>query len=120
MESKQAKRASFHLPCPWHRLPEEDISQIKVGSSYLRRSELKGDLPISNDLIKKKFPTGQWWHIPLIQALRKPSQVDLYELEASLVYIKSEFQVSQAYTNKPCHKKRKKSLIGLSSHVGFS
>lgn len=53
------KRASFHLPYPWHRLPEEDISQIKVGSSYLRRSELKVGLAISNDLSKKKFPTGQ-------------------------------------------------------------
>ena len=28
-----------------------------------------------------------WWHTPLIPALRRQNQVDLYEFKANLVYI---------------------------------
>ena len=29
---------------------------------------------------------GQWWHMPLIPALGKPRQADLFEFEVRLVY----------------------------------
>lgn len=31
-------------------------------------------------------PARQWWHMPLIQALRRHRYADLYEFGASLVY----------------------------------
>jgi hypothetical protein len=43
----------------------------------------------------------------LIPALRRQRQVDLCELEASLVYRESEFQNIQGSTEKPCLKKTK-------------
>ena len=48
---------------------------------------------------------GQWWYTPLIPALGRQRQVNLYEFEANLVY-KSEFQDrNQSYTKKPVSKK---------------
>ena len=52
--------------------------------------------------------TGQWWCRPLIPALGRQRQADLYEFVASLIY-KSQFQnCSGCYTEKPCLKKTKK------------
>ena len=31
--------------------------------------------------------TSSWWHTPLISAFGRQGQVDLYEFEASMVYI---------------------------------
>ena len=45
-----------------------------------------------------------WWRMPLVPTLGKQKQVDLCELEASLVY-KSKFQDRQSYTENPCLKK---------------
>lgn len=45
-ENKQTKRTSFLLPCPLHRLPTEGMTQIKGGSSYLKRPRLKVGLSI--------------------------------------------------------------------------
>ena len=42
------------------------------------------------------------WLTLLIPALRRQRQVDVYEYEASLVYL--EFQVSQSYMVRPCLK----------------
>ena len=39
--------------------------------------------------LKRWVLAGQWWHIPLIPALERQRQVDLYEFEASLVYRES-------------------------------
>jgi hypothetical protein len=46
-----------------------------------------------------------WWHIPLISALGRQSQVDLCEFEASLVYKMSPGQ--QGYRKKTCLGKNK-------------
>lgn len=43
-------------------------------------------------------------HTPLIPALSKQRQVNLYEFKAKPIYIK--FQASQGYTVKPCLKKQ--------------
>lgn len=53
-KNKQAKRASFHLPCLLSRLPAEGVGQITGGSSHLKRYRLKIGPSTSNDLIKKK------------------------------------------------------------------
>jgi hypothetical protein len=49
-------------------------------------------------IIYTNIPVGQWWCMPVIPALRRQRQVDVYEFDAILV------QVSQDYTEKPCFK----------------
>lgn len=39
-----------------------------------------------NLLFKIHISCGWWWHEPLISALGRQEQADLYEMEASLVY----------------------------------
>ena len=47
--------------------------------------------------------TGSWWPTPFVPALGRQRQVDLCELEDSLVYLQIEFQDSQrCYIEKPC------------------
>jgi hypothetical protein len=47
-EGKQEKNGQTLLsPMPFYRLPAEGMAQIKGGSSYLKRSGLKVDLPTS-------------------------------------------------------------------------
>ena len=46
-----------------------------------------------------------WWRTPLIPALGRQRQVDLYEFEASLVY--RVIPNSQCYTEKPCLRKQR-------------
>lgn len=45
-----------------------------------------------------------WQYTPLILALGRQKQVDLYEFMASLVYIHSKLQDSQDYIDRPCLK----------------
>jgi hypothetical protein len=52
------------------------------------------------------------WQTPLISVLRKQRQVDLCELETSLIH-RAEFQDSQGYTEKPCLKKPTKQKLKL-------
>lgn len=54
-----------------------------------------------NRTVQSKAPT--WWHIPLIPALGRQRQVDLYEIRASLVYL-AEFQDNQSYIVRPALK----------------
>ena len=62
--------------------------------------------PVSKKEKEKK--SGQWWHTPLIPALRKQRQVDLCEFGARVVY-NSEFQGRfQTYRETLFKKKRKK------------
>ena len=49
---------------------------------------------------------GQWWHMPLIPALRRQRQVDFWV--QGQPGPQSEFQDSQGYTEKPCLEKKKK------------
>jgi hypothetical protein len=49
---------------------------------------------------------GQWWRTPLIPALRRQRQADLWVRGQPGLH--SEFQDSQGYTEKPCLKKNKK------------
>jgi hypothetical protein len=53
---RERKIEHFLLPCHFYRLPGGDITQIKDGSFYLRRSRLKMNLPTYSDLIKKHNP----------------------------------------------------------------
>jgi hypothetical protein len=48
--------------------------------------------------------SGHWWLIALIPALGRQRQMDVYELEASLVY-RVNSQDIQGYTEKLCLKK---------------
>jgi hypothetical protein len=57
-------------------------------------------------LAKRKPKAGQWWHTPLIPTLRRQRQVDFWV--QGQPGLKSEFQDSQGYTEKPCLEKPKK------------
>ena len=48
----------------------------------------------------------QCWHTPLIPALRRQRQVDVYEFEASLVY-RSSSRTARATQKNPALKKKK-------------
>jgi hypothetical protein len=60
--------------------------------------------------IKILLCAGQWWCMPLIPALGRQRQVDLWVWGQP--GLQSEFQDSQGYTEKPCLGK-KKSSCGL-------
>jgi hypothetical protein len=47
-----------------------------------------------------------WWRTPLILALGRQRQVDLWKFEVILVYI--EFQERQGYIERPCPKQTDK------------
>lgn len=47
---------------------------------------------------------GQWWHTPLIPALRRKRQW-ISEFKARVLY---KFQDAQSYMEKPCFKKQNK------------
>ena len=50
------------------------------------------------------MPAGRWWSTPLIPALGKQRQVDLYEFEASLVYrasCRTARAIQRNQTNQP-------------------
>jgi hypothetical protein len=49
----------------------------------------------SDDNNKNPTWAGQWWCPPLIPALRRQGQVDLYDLEDSLVY-RTSFRTAKA------------------------
>jgi hypothetical protein len=57
-ERKQAKRESFLLKYPLHRLPVEGVAKIKSESPHLRIFRLKVGLPTSDDFIRKLNPHG--------------------------------------------------------------
>ena len=57
-----------------------------------------------NTFFKKLFMTRQWWHTPLIPALRRQRQVDLWV--RGQPSLQSEFQDSQGYTEKPHLRKK--------------
>ena len=55
---------------------------------------------------------GRWWRTPLIPALGRQRQVDLYEFETSLIY-RASSRTGTKTTEKPCFEKakKKKSLL---------
>jgi hypothetical protein len=60
-------------------------------------------------LLKQGLP-GQWWRIPLIPALRRQRQLDLYEFETSRVYRVSS-RTARAIQRIPVSKKKKKKRV---------
>ena len=57
--------------------------------------------------------TGQWWCMPLILALGKQREADIYVQDQSC--LQSKFQDSQGFTEKPCLERQGQS--GLPSHI---
>ena len=41
---------------------------------------------LPKSVFNNKNRAGQWWHMPLLPALRRQRQADLCKFEASLVY----------------------------------
>jgi hypothetical protein len=70
----------------------------------------KVDLPQSGSLRDKRLEdqlrAGLWWLTPLIPALGRQRQADFWV--RGQPGLKSEFQDSQGYTEKPCLKRKKK------------
>jgi hypothetical protein len=60
----------------------------------------------SPTLIRKRSKTDQWWSTPLIPALGRQRQADLWVWGQP--GLQSEFQYSQGYTEKPCLEKPKR------------
>jgi hypothetical protein len=61
-----------------------------------------------------------WWCVPLIPAFRRQRQVDLCELEASLVYKVSSRTAKDLYTEKPCLRERNKTQNNNKKEKGNS
>jgi hypothetical protein len=57
-------------------------------------------------VVEIEIVAGRWWHMPLIPALRRQRQADFWV--RGQPGLRSEFQDSQGYTEKPCLKKPKK------------
>jgi hypothetical protein len=53
----------------------------------------------------------QWWCIPLMPALLRKKQVDIYEFKATLDYIERSRTARQGYTETPCLKINKNKNI---------
>lgn len=70
---------------------------------------------LSVDVKKKEIKAGQWWHIPLIPAIRRQRHTDICELKTSLFYRVSS---SQGYTEKPCLQKQKSRNLFLANGFG--
>ena len=74
---------------------------------------------------KLKIKTKRCWYIPLISALGKQSQADLYELEASLVYgdsirlAKAITQRKPVSTNQKIKNKRQERYSGHTTTKAF-
>jgi methyltransferase-like protein len=67
--------------------------------------------------VKKKYVTGQWWHMPLILALGRKRQADS-EFKASLVYrvnsrIARALQRNSVSKNKNKNNNNKKLTSGM-------
>jgi hypothetical protein len=58
-------------------------------------------------IIKVKTLAGQWWHTPLIPALRRQRQVDLVSSRPTWTTVESS-RTAKEYTVKPCLKKQNK------------
>ncbi|EGW05469.1 hypothetical protein I79_010035 [Cricetulus griseus] len=66
-------------------------------------------LKTQKSLSRKKPRSGRWWSTPLITALRRQRQVDLWEFKANLVY-RSECQdrLSKTTQRNPVSKNQKR------------
>jgi hypothetical protein len=110
-------------------IPPRNVLPIKVNDSVIiiRESKRMGGKGVANvsakwqimgpseqplrlwkRIFKNELEAGQWWRMPLIPALGRQRQVDFWV--QGQPGLQSEFQDSQGYTEKPCLKKKKKSL----------
>jgi hypothetical protein len=69
--------------------------------------------------VLKVYSSHAWWHTPLIPALRRHRQVDLCELEVSLVYRVSSRAAKAVRQRKPVLKKNQTNRKSIQIFIWF-
>jgi hypothetical protein len=100
-----AFQRSFHFHFSW--------ACFRASDSLSRRRQAGGKRTLAWPFT---LESGQWWHIPLILALKRQRQADFWVWPG----LQSEFQDCLGYTEKPCLKKPKKKKKKKEAEVGWS
>jgi hypothetical protein len=91
----------FFEGCRW--LPRSfttEESHPSVSGDFPQTANMESPLPLTLHL-----PARQWWPMPLMPALGRQRQADFWVWGQP--DLQSDFQDSQSYTEKRCHKKTK-------------
>jgi hypothetical protein len=106
-------KISTEVPFP---LQQNKTKQNKTKQNKTKQNPLELELELLHDpglpllgiyskdsirqpVTEASYTSREWWHLPLIPPLRRQSQVDLCEFEASLVYIVSSSTAIRPYSH---------------------
>ena len=103
-----------HSKLEGHHFPGRSTAAWTDPKDIPARNEESGRVLEVRASSEKRFIAGQWWHRPLIPALRRQRWVGLCEFKASLVYRASLRTAKTTQRNSVSkNKKRKRFLLHL-------